>query len=46
MIMVGKPAPDFSAPAYYKGKFTHVTLSENLGKWILLFFYGGDYTFV
>jgi hypothetical protein len=46
MIMVGKPAPDFSAPAYLKGRFTHVTLSEHRGKWILLFFYGGDYTFV
>jgi peroxiredoxin (alkyl hydroperoxide reductase subunit C) len=46
MIMVGKPAPEFSAPAYHKGRFTHVRLSEHLGSWVLLFFYGGDYTFV
>jgi peroxiredoxin (alkyl hydroperoxide reductase subunit C) len=46
MIMVGKPAPDFTAPAYFNGKFTHVRLSEHLNKWVLLFFYGGDYTFV
>jgi alkyl hydroperoxide reductase subunit AhpC len=46
MIMVGKPAPDFAAPAYFNGRFTHVRLSEHLGRWVLLFFYGGDYTFV
>jgi hypothetical protein len=46
MIMVGKPAPDFAVPAYHKGRFTHVRLSEHLGAWVLLFFYGGDYTFV
>ncbi len=46
MIMVGKPAPDFTAPAYQKGKFINVTLSDFLGKWTLLCFYPGDYTFV
>ena len=34
MIRVGKPAPDFTAPAYYKGKFVMTSLSV-LGKWIL-----------
>ena len=46
MIMVGKKVPDFSAPAYHKGKFVKVKLSEFLGKWILLCFYPGDFTFV
>lgn len=46
MIMVGKKAPDFVAPAYYKGKFVNVRLSEYLGKWVLLCFYPGDFTFV
>jgi hypothetical protein len=46
MIMVGKKVPDFSAPAYHKGKFVHVKLSEFLGKWVLLCFYPGDFTFV
>ena len=46
MIKVGKPAPDFSAPAYHKGKFINVTLSDYLGKWVLLCFYPGDFTFV
>jgi peroxiredoxin (alkyl hydroperoxide reductase subunit C) len=46
MIQVGKPAPDFVAPAYSKGDFTAVKLSEHLGKWVVLCFYPGDFTFV
>jgi peroxiredoxin (alkyl hydroperoxide reductase subunit C) len=46
MIKVGKPAPDFSAPAYYKGQFANVDLSEYKGKWLVLCFYPGDFTFV
>jgi len=43
---VGQKAPDFQAPAYYKGAFTNVKLSDHFGKWILLCFYPGDFTFV
>jgi len=46
MIQVGKPAPDFVAPAYHKGEFTQVKLSDHLGKWVVLCFYPGDFTFV
>jgi len=46
MIMVGKKAPDFTASAYHQGKFINVRLSEYLGKWVLLCFYPGDFTFV
>jgi hypothetical protein len=46
MIQVGKPAPDFVAPAYHKGKFISVKLSEYLGKWVVLCLYPGDFTFV
>jgi len=46
MIKVGQKAPDFTAPGYQKGKFVNVTLSEHLGKWVLLCFYPGDFTFV
>jgi len=45
-VMVGKKAPDFTAPAFYKGEFTQVKLSDHLGKWVLLCFYPGDFTFV
>ena len=41
MIMVGRKAPDFTAPAYHKGKFVSVKLSEYLGQWVLLCFYRG-----
>ena len=46
MIKVGKKAPDFTAPAYHKGKFINVKLSDYLGKWVVLCFYPGDFTFV
>lgn len=43
---VGSKAPDFEAPSYYRGEFTSVKLSDYLGKWVLLCFYPGDFTFV
>ena len=43
---VGGKAPDFQAPAYHKGKFINVKLSDYLGKWVLICFYPGDFTFV
>jgi len=46
MVKVGKPAPDFTAPAFHKGKFMNTTLSEYKGKWVVLCFYPGDFTFV
>ena len=46
MIQVGKKAPDFTAPGYHKGKFINEKLSDHLGKWTLLCFYPGDFTFV
>lgn len=46
MIEVGKKAPDFVAPAFHKGEFTNIQLSDFLGKWVVLCFYPGDFTFV
>lgn len=43
---VGKPAPDFEASAFYKGGFENIRLSKFRGKWVLLCFYPGDFTFV
>lgn len=43
---VGKPAPDFEASAYVDGGFRNMTLSEFKGKWVVLCFYPGDFTFV
>ncbi len=46
MIKVGKPAPKFTASAFHNGKFTNVSLEDYKGKWVLLCFYPGDFTFV
>ena len=46
MIHVGEKVPDFVAPGYQKGKFINIKLSDYLGKWVLLCFYPGDFTFV
>ncbi len=44
---VGHPAPDFEATAYVEGRgFVPVKLSDHKGKWIVLCFYPGDFTFV
>lgn len=43
---VGEKAPDFQAPSYHQGEFTNVKLSDYFGKWILLCFYPGDFTYV
>lgn len=46
MITVGQKAPDFTSSAYHRGKFVNVKLSDYLGKWVILCFYPGDFTFV
>lgn len=46
MVMVGKEAPKFTAPAFYKGEMTSVNLEDYRGQWVLLCFYPGDFTFV
>jgi len=43
---VGKEAPDFTAPAYFAGVFKDYKLSDYRGKWVLICFYPGDFTFV
>jgi peroxiredoxin (alkyl hydroperoxide reductase subunit C) len=44
---VGKEAIDFEATAFIAGKgFQPVKLSDYKGKWIVLCFYPGDFTFV
>ena len=45
-VRVGGKAPDFQAPVYHQGKFGSVKLSDSLGKWVVLCFYPGDFTFV
>jgi len=45
-VLVGRQAPDFKADAVAKGKFEEVQLSKYRGKYVILFFYPLDFTFV
>ncbi len=44
--LVGKPAPKFKTQAIVKGAIKEVSLDEYKGKWVVLFFYPLDFTFV
>lgn len=43
---VGKEAPDFEAIAFIGGEFKVLRFSDFRGKWVVLCFYPGDFTFV
>lgn len=46
-VLVGKPAPDFTAEAVVGGKVEkHFRLSDFRGRYVLVFFYPFDFTFV
>ncbi|MEY4723718.1 MAG: hypothetical protein RLZZ324_1231 [Candidatus Parcubacteria bacterium] len=48
-VKIGKPAPMFmNVTTYQKGKadFTKTSLREYRGKWVVLFFYPRDFTFI
>ena len=45
-VLVGKKAPDFKAQAVVNGDFKTVSLSDYKGKYVVLFFYPLDFTFV
>lgn len=44
--VIGQPAPYFEAPAVKELEFTNVKLSDYAGKYVVLFFYPLDFTFV
>lgn len=47
MIKIGNPAPDFkNVTAYHKGEFHKLSLSGFKEKWLVLFFYPRDFTFI
>jgi peroxiredoxin (alkyl hydroperoxide reductase subunit C) len=46
MSLVGQKAPDFELDAVVGGEFKQVKLSDYKGKYVVLFFYPLDYTFV
>ncbi len=47
MIQIAQKAPEFTeVEAYTAGEFTKVSLSDYKGKYVVLFFYPRDFTFV
>src|SRR5689334_21737219 len=46
MNHVGRAAPDFAAQAYVGGDFATVRRDDFVGRWLVLFFYPLDFTFV
>jgi peroxiredoxin (alkyl hydroperoxide reductase subunit C) len=48
VMQIGQKAPEFTAQAYANGEITNVTLTDytQAGKWVVLFFYPLDFTFV
>jgi len=46
MVLVGRPAPEFKAEAVVNGEFKEISLSDYKGKYVVLFFYPLDFTFV
>ena len=45
-VLVGKKAPDFKSTAVFGNDFKEVQLSNYSGKYVVLFFYPLDFTFV
>lgn len=51
MSFVGKPAPDFTAPAFFPGDTAasdvkSLSLTDYRGKWVVFFWYPLDFTFI
>ena len=44
--LVGGRAPDFTATMFHQDKFKQIKLSALKGKWVILAFYPGDFTFI
>ncbi|RMD45809.1 peroxiredoxin [Candidatus Pacearchaeota archaeon] len=45
-LFIGKKAPDFTAEAYVNDDTKKISLSDYKGKWVVLFFYPADFTFI
>ncbi|MTI69623.1 MAG: redoxin domain-containing protein [Firmicutes bacterium] len=43
---LGDKAPDFTLQGIVSNQPTNVSLSDYLGSWVVLFFYGSNFTFV
>lgn len=46
MITINGKAPEFNAEAYHSNIVKRIKLSDYLGKWVILFFYPADFSFI
>ncbi|HWP60222.1 MAG TPA: peroxiredoxin [Candidatus Acidoferrales bacterium] len=46
MVSVGAKAPEFNLKGIYKGRVGEYRLGAYRGKWLVLFFYPADFTFI
>ena len=46
MVKVGHPVPDFEFEVFHNEEIKKVRFSDYTGKWLVLFFYPADFTFV
>ena len=45
-LEINAPAPEFEAQAFHEEQIKTVKLSDYKGKWVILFFYPADFTFI
>lgn len=46
MLRINEEAPNFEANAFYEGEVKRINLIDYRGKWVILFFYPADFTFI
>lgn len=46
MVNINEKAPDFKEDAYVDGEVKKISLEDYKGKWLVLFFYPADFTFI
>jgi NADH-dependent peroxiredoxin subunit C len=46
MIKINQTAPDFFEDSFIDGEIKKIRLSDYKGKWVILFFYPADFTFI
>jgi peroxiredoxin len=46
MVKINAPAPEFTEEAYISDEIKQISLKDYCGKWVILFFYPVDFTFV
>jgi alkyl hydroperoxide reductase subunit AhpC len=46
VIRIGLPSPDFSLPGVHAGRYAEFRLRDFKGRWVVLFFYPADFSFV